>query len=64
MEIYCPIHDEHHEVYQGYRECVFVNEKVSYLSLREDEEPVHIISTGKVMELIDGELLGLEREKV
>ena len=59
MEIHCPIHEEKHEVYQGYRECPFVYEKVKYLSQRDDKDPIHIISTGKFLEDIDERKIGL-----
>ena len=57
MKVSCPEHGEH-EAYEGARECPVIAAKVNYLARKHGVDPLHIISTGKIKEPIEAELLG------
>lgn len=55
---YCPFHEKH-EVYDGYRKCPWFNKKVNILANDYNEEPIHILSTGKWRENVSDQRMGL-----
>lgn len=53
----CPIHGEH-EIYEGWRKCPIIAQKADYLADKHDVEPIEVISTLRIRESVEGELLG------
>jgi hypothetical protein len=58
MNVDCPIHGEH-EAYEGFRMCPFIDQKARLIARDIGEEPIHVISTGKIQRGVKAERLGL-----
>lgn len=50
---------DEHEPYDGYRNCHLFHQKIKWIAYEEQEEPIHILSTGKWKKDVDKEKLGL-----